>query len=224
MNPLICARCGARTDTPIVNPQGTMLNCRDCGHNEPFRRLPLLSLTGPSGTGKSTVARRLVDRSADRVVVLEQDVLWLGGLRDPAENHRMFRSAWLRLASMIQQSGRPALLCGTVAPPEFEPLPERALFTEIHYLALTCAPAVLADRLRARPAWRAWTPSRITETLEYNDWIRATAESMNMHLLDTTDATVESATEQVRVWVDTVLASDEPPGEHRPRTDPPSPS
>lgn len=209
MNPLICTRCGERTDSPQVIVELPAIVCGTCGHRQPFVRLPLLSLTGPSGTGKSTVARLLVERLSGRFVVLEQDVLWQAGLRDPVR----FRSAWLAMAAMIQQNGRPVLLCGTVVPPEFEPLPERALFTEIRYLALTCDPDVLAARLRARPAWRRWSEPRIAETLEFNGWVRAKASSMEppMRLLDTTTAGVESVADEVGAWA---LEEAKPGGAH----------
>src|SRR5690606_4011091 len=130
-------------------------------------RLPLLCLTGPSGTGKSTVAA-LVGRSlADVVVTLEQDVLWWPELAHTAGGVRRFRASWLRLAAMAAQSGRPVLLCGTVLPAELEDLPERVLFSDIAYLALVCRPDVLADRLRTRPPWRGWDEGRIAEMLEY---------------------------------------------------------
>lgn len=199
MNPQVCTRCDARADTPRVDPDPPAIVCRKCGHSQPFLRQPLLCLTGASGSGKSTAARVLLDRLHDRYVVVEQDILWQAGLRDTVG----FRAAWLRMAAMIGQSGRPVLLCGTVVPPEFEPLPERVLFSRIHYLALTCNPGVLAERLRARPAWRQWSEPRIAETLEFNDWIRAEAGSMRppMRLLDSTRATVESIADRVCDWV-----------------------
>ncbi|TQN33391.1 broad-specificity NMP kinase [Haloactinospora alba] len=202
MNPLVCARCGARVD-----PSGAAeaaLTCVTCGHRQPFRRLPLYCVTGPSGTGKSAVGRLLVDALADRFVVLEQDVLWTAGLRDPTDEHRRFRTTWLRMAGMIQQSGRPVVLCGTVVPPELEPLPERALFSDIHYLALTCEPDTLAARLRARPAWRQWDEPRIAEMLDYAAWVSDTAHRMSppMTLLDTTDGTVADTASRVTAWID----------------------
>lgn len=204
MNPLICARCGTLADTPDVRPHPPALACPACGHQQPFRRLPLWCVTGPSGTGKSTVGRVLVERLRDRFVVLEQDVLWLRGLRDPADNHRAFRSAWLRMAAMIHQSGRPVVLCGTVVPPEFEPLSERALFSDIHYLGLVCEPEVLAARLRARPAWREWSEERIAETVDFNAWIRESADAMEpaMRLVDTTREPATATASRICAWLD----------------------
>ncbi|MGW5875553.1 AAA family ATPase [Nocardiopsis terrae] len=204
MHPLICTHCGEWDGLPDTGGGEHLLRCSSCGLTRPFLRLPLLCVTGPSGTGKSTVARKLLDRLGERFVVLEQDLLWVGGLRDPAQEHRLFRSTWLRTAAMVQQSGRPVVLCGTVAPPELEPLPERALFSGIHYLALTCDPGVLAGRLRARPAWRGWDEARVAETLEHQEWLVTEAGRLRppVTLLDTTEAGPGETAAAIHRWVD----------------------
>lgn len=221
MHPLICAGCGEWIDLPAgpAGPAGApappdpgdaaSLRCARCGHEQPFLRLPLFCVSGPSGTGKSTVGRLLVQRLAARFVVLEQDLLWVDGLRDPADEHHAFRSTWLRLAAAVQQNGRPVVLCGTVAPPEFQRLPERGLFAAIHYAALTCRPDVLAERLRRRPAWRGWDEPRIAEMLDYAAWIEDNAATLDppMTLLDTTERSVEATADQVVAWIDAVAAA-----------------
>jgi broad-specificity NMP kinase len=192
----ICPWWGDRADRPVV--AGAELECARCGHRWPFRRLPLFALTGPSGAGKSTLGPLLEARFGGEVVVLEQDVLWTGALRDDVA---AFRSVWLRMAAMLHQNGRPVVLCGTVAPPEFEPLPERAFFSEIHYLALVGTPEALGRRLRARPGWREWDEPRIEEMLEFNDWLQKSAAELGVDLFDTTEASAEATADHVEKWI-----------------------
>ncbi|AXB46612.1 AAA family ATPase [Amycolatopsis albispora] len=204
----ICPGCGDRGDYPVT--AAGELSCPRCGHHWPFRRLPLFALTGPSGAGKSTVGPRLAEKLSGRVVALEQDVLWTGVLRESSPDGYgtgAFRSTWLRMAAMIHQSGRPVVLCGTVAPPEFEPLPERAYFDRIHYLAFVAEPAALAERLRARPAWREWDEPRIAEMLEFNDWLRESAATLDppVDLFDTTTATIDDAVDHALRWIEARL-------------------
>jgi hypothetical protein len=192
----ICPACGDLADRPVVS--GAVLRCARCGHEWPFRKLPLFALTGPSGAGKSTMGPLLAARFAGDVVVLEQDILWINALRDDVT---AFRSVWLRMAAMLHQSGRPVVLCGTVAPPEFEPLPERAFFSDIHYLALVGSAESLRARLRARPVWREWDEPRIEEMLEFTDWLRKSAPELGVDLFDTTDVSTEATADHVEKWI-----------------------
>ena len=209
MHPLICTHWGEWDEVPDTGAGTSTLRCASCLRTRPFLRLPLYCVSGPSGTGKSTIAGMLLERLRSRFVVLEQDLLWVGGLRDPAHDHRLFRSTWLRTAAMVQQSGRPVVLCGTVMPPEFEPLPERALFTDVHYLALTCEPDVLAARLRARPAWRGWDEERIRENLEFAAWVVDRAEALEppLTLLDTTRSDPVDTADAVCGWIGRLQAA-----------------
>lgn len=184
-------------------PDAPVLICGDCGHRQPFRRLPLFALTGPSGAGKSTVARLLPQPLADVAVVVEQDVLWAAGLQDPADDFADFRRTWLRMAGMIHQSGRPVVLVGTVVPEQFERRAERAFVGEIHYLALVADPGVLRSRLRARPEWRGWDEPRIAETVEFNDWLRREGPTLDppVELIDTTAVELAETARRVVEWV-----------------------
>jgi hypothetical protein len=199
----ICLGCGDRFETPVV-AVGPVLVCESCGHRQPFLRLPLFALTGPSGGGKSSVGRHLSRALGDQAVVVEQDVLWTAGLQDPADDFRQFRSTWLRMTGMLHQSGRPVVLIGTVVPVQFERCPERAFVGDIHYLALVSEPDVLHARLRARPAWRGWDELRIAETLEFNDWLRRSGPSLDprVELLNTTTLPLEDTVRAVAEWVE----------------------
>jgi AAA domain len=159
-------------------------------------------LTGASGAGKSAVGTILAGR-LDQVVVLEQDLLWLPDALDPADEHRQFRRLWLRLVAALHQNGRPVLLCGTVVPGQLEACPERQLLDHIHYLALTCDDAELEARLRARPAWRAWTDEKVARMLAFNRWVKGNAATTTppMQLLHTTGRSVHDSATDVRAWV-----------------------
>jgi hypothetical protein len=153
--------------------------------------------------GKSTVARSVGTALERHVVTLEQDVLWTPELAERPGGIGWFRATWLRLAAMIGQSGRPVLLCGTVVPAELEPLPERVLFDRVDYLALLVDPDVLVGRLRARPAWRGWDEERIAEMVDFAEWLRRAASTMEppVEVLDTSGLGPVDIAAYVQAWV-----------------------
>ena len=66
---------------------------------------------------------------------------------------------------------------------------------------LVASPAVLRERLRARPAWREWGEARIDEMLEFNDWLRGAAPSLSVELFDTTEVGLRDVVDHVEKWV-----------------------
>lgn len=83
------------------------------------------------------------------------------------------------------------------------------MFAEIRYLALVSRGDQLSQRLRARPAWRQWSPLRITEMVEFNDWIRHNAPHTKppMDLLDTAGRSAAQTADDVATWVARGLAA-----------------
>jgi hypothetical protein len=208
----------------VIDPSGPFAVCPACGHAHRFVRLPLFVLTGASGAGKSAVCLRLPARLPE-CVAFENDVLWRPEFATPADDYRGYRNLCLRVAKNIGQAGRPVVLCGTAIPGQIEPCPERRYFAEVHYLALVADEAMLAARLRARPAWReAGGDEFVARMTAFNRWLidHAAATAPPMALLDTSRRTVDESVEDVVNWVRARLASARPPtsrdrpGERRP--------
>jgi len=199
----VCSACGVWSDTPSVLVTEAVIVCDRCGHRQAFLRLPLFALTGASGTGKSTAVTQLADRLQDRVVVLEQDLLWVPEMQSATDDYRTFRCTWARLVAAIAQNGRPVLLAGTVLPGQLEACVQRRFIGEIHYLALVCDEAELEARLRGRPAWREFGQERIDRMTEFNRWIEQHASTTKppMTLLDITHVGADSTAASVRAWV-----------------------
>jgi hypothetical protein len=108
-----------------------------------------------------------------------------------------WRNTWLQLAHAVALNGRATVLCGSLLPEQLQDLPARRLVGRIHFCTLDCPDEVLADRLRARPAWRGWTEQRITEHQRF-------AASLRSRILPTFDTNVLNADEvadRVAEWV-----------------------
>src|SRR5262249_51930338 len=144
----ICFQCGIYRADKIIDPDGPVAICPECGYRHRFAQLPLLIVSGASGAGKSTVCHILLGRLT-QVVVLDSDILWrsefnLAEFHSPNFNHN-----WLGILKNNLQAGRAWGLIGRrngVPGNHQTPLGPR-YFAALHYLALVCDDQALAERL-----------------------------------------------------------------------------
>jgi predicted kinase/DNA-directed RNA polymerase subunit RPC12/RpoP len=198
----VCHRCGLYHADKIIDPSGPYAICPECGYKHPFRQLPLLIVSGASGTGKSTVCQYLIGQ-LDQVVLLDSDILWRPEFDTPENNYRQFFETWLRLAKNIAQAGRPAVIfgAGMGVPGNIEPCIERRYFSRVEYLALVCEDDVLVERLHARPAWRhSGDQASIGAQVRFNRWFKDQPTGL-ISLLDTTGVSPEITARQVAAWI-----------------------
>ena len=201
----VCWQCGAYRADKLIDAQGPVAICPECGHRHPFRQLPLLLVGGASGAGKSTVCQALLGQLPE-VVLLDSDILWRPEFNTPTDNYRAFFETWLRLCKNIGQAGRPVVLfgAGVGVPTNLEPCLERRYFSTLHYLALTCADEVLVERLGQRPVWRqSHAPEYVSEHVRFNRWFKTQASQSvpALDLIDTTAMSVTATAERVAAWI-----------------------
>lgn len=200
----ICFQCGIYRADKIIDPDGPVAICPECGHRHRFAQLPLLIVSGASGVGKSTVCQILLGR-APQVVLLDSDILWRSEFNSPEDNFADFFDTWLRMCKNISQSGRPVALfgAGMGVPGNIEQRVERRYFSAVHYLALVCDNQALAERLRRRPTWRgSGEPAYIEEHQRFNQWFKTYDSAQPpIRLLDTTDIDQKTTANQVELWI-----------------------
>lgn len=200
----VCHKCGLYRRDKIIDPTGPFAVCPECGHQHPFKRLPLLLVSGASGAGKSSVCHAMVEK-IDQVVLLDSDILWRREFDTPEDHYRDYFETWLRMAKNISQSGRPVVLFGAGAgvPENIEPCVERRYFSDTYYLALICEDDVLVKRLKARPVWRgSGEQAFIDRNIQFNHWFKDQQNgSPPISLVDTTNVSLESTVERVRTWI-----------------------
>ncbi len=205
----VCANCGLYRADKEIDPSGPYAICPECGHKHLFRQLPLLAISGASGTGKSAVCQALLGHVPD-VVLLDSDLLWRREFDTPETNYRDYSELWLRVCKNIHQSGRPVVLfgAGTGVPENMEPCVERRYFSAIHYLALVCSDEALAARLRARPAWRGTQEAEyIVNHQRFNGWFKTYSGQPPIKLVDTTNVSLEDTAQSVREWICEMVGS-----------------
>ena len=203
----VCDACGAYRPDKIIKPAASdalsQAICPECGHQHPFIQSTLLLVTGASGTGKTTVLRRL--QGLSEAVLFDSDILWAPHFEGDAHG---FFETWLRVCKNTAQVGKPVVLfgAGTGVPANLEQCAERRYFSELHYLALVCDEKTLAARLRGRPAWRqSGTDQNVAEQLRFNDWFRTEGPRLSIALVDTSTEMLRSTAEHVRSWISRTL-------------------
>lgn len=200
----VCTACGLSHVEPVAG-EGGVLVCSACGERRrELKKLPLLLVGGPAGAGKSTAGALLLGELSEAVLI-ESDLLWRKEFNTPEDGYNEYFRLWLRLAAHISQAGRPVALFGAgfAVPHNAEELPERALFSVVHYLGLTCEDGVLAARLRARPSWRNTTDELIGEHVKFNHWLKENAAKTSppVTLIDTTADAPEETAARVAAWI-----------------------
>jgi broad-specificity NMP kinase len=190
-----CERCGAVGVAAHAAARDVVLSCPTCGHEETRRRLPFFSVTGASGSGKSTICRRLWHLLPE-CVTLDGDLLWSPALWKTPD---AFYERWLIVAAQIAQSGRPVVVCTAAMPGAWEDTPWRVFFTDVHVLALVCDDDALLRRLaeRNRRADAEAPADFLDQTLTFNRWLREHVQAS----VDTDRTSPEEAATQVAAWV-----------------------
>ncbi len=201
----LCPKCGIYRADKIIDPAGPFAICPECGHKQIFRQLPLLTVSGASGTGKSTVYNQLIGKIGG-TIILDADILWRNEFKHPENNYREFMELWLRMCKNISQAGKPVVLfgSGTGVPMNIEPCVERRYFSQVHYLALVCEDNILFERLKARPVWRRSNDSHfLAEQIEFNNWFKEDNDklSQTVELIDTTNISIQEAVDKVAAWI-----------------------
>ncbi|MCL2300859.1 MAG: AAA family ATPase [Firmicutes bacterium] len=166
----------------------------------PTKKLPLFIVSGASGAGKSTLCE-LLFREESRYIVLESDILWNKIYEE--DKYRAYRRMQMKLCANVAQIGLPVVLCGCAVPEQFENLPERALFTQIYYLAVVCDDEALKKKMKKgrRIHDRKW----IASSLEFNRWLKENGEANGMALLDNTHLTPREGADAADRWICGVL-------------------
>ena len=199
-----CFSCGRYRADKIIDPDGPVAICPECGHSHPFLQLPLLIVSGASGSGKTTIFRQLVGKVSE-AVLLDSDLLYRDELYDQESGYNYFEM-WLRVCKDISQSGRPVVLfgAGMGVPMNLEQCTERRYFSVVHYLALVCDDRTLADRMRTRAKARARRDeATIAEHVSFNRWFKEHGGDTDppVELIDTTELSIQETADQVMSWV-----------------------
>jgi hypothetical protein len=200
----VCPACGQYRAGKIVVDTPPSIVCPACGAAYSVARRPLFILSGAAAVGKTTVTLAL-RAQLPALIVLDSDILWTDEYSLPSQWPKYF-NLWLRMAKNLGENGRPVLLTGAGfgVPANLVPSVEARYFSAIHILALVCADTMLAQRMRARPAWRgSGDPGVLDDHIRFNRWFQSQARhaQLPVETLDTTTLSPAQTAAAVAAWV-----------------------
>ena len=194
----ICPHCGSNRWNKTAT--ATHITCPECGHSWPYRRGPLLLLTGCSGVGKTTTATRLFGMTKD-FAVLDADMFYIP---DDSQLSSMLEKV-CNLSAAFNQQGTAILWTMTGGLDLLKDTYHRQFFSEIKCLALTCEP----DELRRRMTeGRGITDERwLNGSRDYNEYFRThdILADVRFDKLNITRLSPAAAAEQVLAWMNRKL-------------------
>lgn len=137
----------------------------------------LLSLTGASGAGKSTVLEALRrTRWPKPLALAEFDSVGVPPGADTAWRHSTVER-WIRRALELQERGRHLLLCGQVPLGELLAAPSAERLDRIAVCVLDCSADVRRTRLRSRGE----PEEALRHHLAFGEWIRSHSVDPTFH-------------------------------------------
>lgn len=194
----ICPHCGSNRWNKTAT--ATHITCPECGHSWPYRRGPLLLLTGCSGVGKTTTAIRLFGMTKD-FAVLDADMFYI-----PDDSHlSSLLEKVCNLSAAFNQQGTAILWTMAGGLDCIKDAYHRQFFSQIKCLALTCEPDELRHRMTEGRGItdEGW----LNGSREYNAYFRThdALGDVRFDKLDITRLTPHEAAEQVLAWMNRQL-------------------
>ncbi len=197
----ICPKCGNYEWNKRVSVDKWSACCPKCGASWENRAFPLLILTGCSGIGKTTTARRLMERQKD-FVVLDGDLLF-------TDNEGEYMDWVERIEGLtrdIMQCGKPVLWTMAGNLDKLKKAWNQRFFPEIYCLALVCGEEELRRRITegrgiSDAGW-------ISNSVQYNRYFleHDRLDDIAFERLDITVLDPGQAAERVELWIRSKLA------------------
>ena len=196
----ICPKCGNGEWNKSVSEDKMSVTCPICGASWENIPLPLFILTGCSGVGKTTTARKLMGQKG--FIVLDGDILFTAN----EEEYMGWVECIEGLTRDIMQSGKPVLWTMAGNLDKLKRAWNERFFTDIHCLALVCGEEELRRRMTegrgiSDGGWISGSVGYNRYFLEHNEIDGIVFERLDITMLDP-----GQAAERVKLWVKSKLA------------------